>query len=375
MLPDVSDLSPSSLPGREFPASPAATAPLWISVIVPVRNEARFIARTLECLLAQDYDAARFEILVIDGQSNDGTPEIVAKIGREHTNLRLFTNPRRLSSAARNVGIRQARGEVVLVVDGHCELKDRQYLHRLASAFERSGADCIGRPQPLDISGAGPLQRAIAAARSSRLGHHPDSFIYSSEERFVPAKSVAVAYRRKVFDQVGCFDETFDACEDVELNHRIDLAGLRCFFTPEVAVHYAPRRTLPALFRQLVRYGRGRVRLWRKYRDTMTVKTLLPAVFVLAWTLGLVPACLWPWPCAVYWAALAAYFAILIGVSAAVAVTRHDALLLPWLPAVFMTIHWGAGTGLLWEAIAAPGKKSPVQSGHNTGIEESLRRQ
>src|SRR5204863_2792068 len=101
----------------------------------------------------------------------------------------------------------------------------------------------------LDVRGATRLQRAIAAARASRLGHQPDSHIYSAAEGFVPPQSVAVAYRRSVFERVGLFDENFDACEDVELNHRVARAGLRCYFTPRVAVHYYPRSSLTCMFR------------------------------------------------------------------------------------------------------------------------------
>src|SRR5204862_2547273 len=138
----------------------------------------------------------------------------------------------------RNAAVRAARGEIVVLVDGHCELDGPGYLREVASAFARSGADCLGRPQPLDVSRATALQRAVAAARASRLGHHPDSHIYSDREGFVPPQSVAVAYRREVFERVGYFDESFDACEDVELNHRAARAGLTCYFTPRVAVRY-----------------------------------------------------------------------------------------------------------------------------------------
>ncbi len=305
----------------------------------------------MQCLLAQDYDPARFEILVIDGGSNDGTPEIVAGLAQEHANLRLLDNPRRLSSAARNIGIHNARGEVILVVNGHCELKDRQHIRRLAAAFERSGADCVGRPQPLDIAGANTLQRAIAAARSSRLGHHPDSFIYSSEERFVPAKSVAVAYRRKVFDQVGCFDEAFDACEDVELNHRIDRAGLTCFFTPKVAVQYTPRDTLRGLFRQLVRYGRGRVRLLRKHPETFSLGSMLPAAFTAGCIAGGPLSFVSGWLAMVYLAVLFIYATVVVFSSVWIAIGRRDPALLPWLPLVFATVHAGSGFGALQEMI------------------------
>src|SRR5262245_55988865 len=178
-----------------------------------------------------------------------------------HPNLRVLDNPGRLSSSGRNAGIRAARGDILVIVDGHCELENKTYLRELANAFEQSGAECVGRPQPLDVSAATPLQQAIAAARSSRLGHHPASHIYSNAPGFVRPQSVAVAYRRSVFGTIGMFDESFDACEDVEFNHRLDRAGLRCFFTPKVAVHYFPRSSLRGLVRQMIRYGRGRVRL------------------------------------------------------------------------------------------------------------------
>ena len=360
---------------RDAAASSKATSTPLISVVVPVRNEARFITRTLQCLLTQDYDPARCEILVVDGQSDDGTPELVAGMARRHENLRLLDNPRRLSSAARNVGIRHSRGDVVLVVDGHCELTDRQHLRRLAAAFERSGADCIGRPQPQDVSGAGPLQRAIGAARSSRLGHHPDSFIYSSEEQFVPAKSVAVAYRRQVFDRIGYFDEAFDACEDVEFNHRIDRAGLTCFFAPEVAVRYAPRDTLRGLFRQLFRYGRGRVRLLRKHPETFSVFALAPGLFVAGVLLGMPAALVWAPLAVVYVAVLLLYAAILLSGSIAIAGHAKDYRLIGWLPWVFATVHAGSGTGLLWEAIAGlRGKRLPPTPGERAESDAGVNR-
>ncbi len=324
---------------------------LLITVIMPVRNEAKHIERTLAQLVEQDYDRQRFEIIVVDGQSSDGTPERVAKFAERYKNVRLYTNPRRLGSAARNIALRHARGDVVVIVDGHCELEDNRYLAKLASAFDRSGADCIGRPQPLDVAGATALQRAIAAARSSRLGHHPDSYIYSSREGFVPAKSVAVAYRRSVFEQLGPFDERFDACEDVEFNHRIDRAGLRCYFTPDAAVHYAPRDSLGGLFRQLVRYGRGRVRLFRKHRDAFSWGMMPPAILVGGLVVGLVPCLFSSAAVAAYVVAVAVY-AITISLSAAAIAFRNgNGRLLPSVSLVLVTIHVACGTGVLREAI------------------------
>ena len=344
---------------------------LFISVVIPVRNEARFIENTLEQLLAQDYPADRFELIVVDGESTDGTPTLVAPFAERYINVKLLSNPKRLSSAARNIGIRIAKGDVIVIVDGHCELNDDQYLTKLADAFDRSAADCIGRPQPLDVTGATPLQRAIAAARSSRLGHHPASFVYSSQEQWVPAKSVAVAYHRSVFEKIGWFDETFDACEDVEFNHRLDRARLQCLFVPRIAVRYRPRSSLTDLFKQLVRYGRGRVRLLRKHSDTLDVKTLIPALFVLGAVLGAAMLPLSPWLAGCYLVGMSSYVAILSASSTVIAIGHRDVAILPWLPAVFLTIHTSCGVGLILEIANRSPRRSLASSAETVSVGRS----
>jgi succinoglycan biosynthesis protein ExoA len=290
----------------------------------------------------------------------------VAAWQQQRPNLLLVDNPKVWSSAGRNAAIRAARGDILLVVDGHCDIEDRHYFKEIAAGFARSGADCVGRPQPLDVTGASRLQRAIAVARASPLGHHPASHIYSKGEGFVPPQSVAVAYRRSVFEQVGLFDETFDACEDVEFNHRVARAGLRCFFTTRVGLRYIPRSSLKGLFRQMVRYGRGRMRLFRKQHDTFSLAGFLPAAFLAGVVAGPLFS-LWLPPLSfVYAAVMGIYTATVLLTSFALALRRRQPELLPLLPLVFLAIHIGAGTGILWEAIARSQRQpdvSPIPSG------------
>jgi succinoglycan biosynthesis protein ExoA len=330
--------------------APVAREWPFISVIVPVRNEQAFIETTLRQLLRQNYQ--RFEVLVADGESTDATAEIVRRLEHEYDNLRLLSNPRRWSSAGRNAALNAARGDLLLIVDGHCDVEDVEHLHHLADAFEQSGADCVGRPQPLDVRDATPLQRAIAVARSSLLGHNPSSSIFSTAEGFVRPHSVAVAYRRAVFESVGVFDDTFDACEDVEFNHRVARAGLRCFFTPRVAVRYYPRSRLTGLFRQMARYGRGRVRLLRKHPDTFSLPCFLPALFMLGLLTGPMVALHSDWLAGIYAGTVSVYVLIVLATSIGLSVRARDLRMLPWLPLVFSTIHVGAGLGVLGESVA-----------------------
>jgi succinoglycan biosynthesis protein ExoA len=323
----------------------------FLSVLVPVRNEAAFIADTLQQLLSQDYPTDRFEILVADGNSTDDTRTIVRARQVNHPNLRLLDNPGRWSGSGRNVALRAARGDVVLLIDGHCRIDNPQHFRQLVHAFLLSGADCVGRPQPLDIAGATLLQRAIASARSSPLGHHPASHIYSDREAYVPPQSVAVAYRREVFAKIGLFDETFDACEDVELNHRAARAGLRCYFTPRVQVRYHPRSSVLGLFRQMIRYGRGRVRLLRKHPDTFTLPGFVPAAFLAGLLMGVPAGFLWAPLSGVYAGTLLLYAALVLLVSVRIAARQRDLRLLPLLPLVFATVHLGAGVGQWLETL------------------------
>lgn len=330
-------------------ASSVSTTSPTISVIVPIRNEEAHIESTLNQLLAQDCDGLNIEILVADGRSTDSTREIVQRLADQHPQIRLFDNPDKLSSAARNVCIQNSTGDVVLIVDGHCEIPNRAMLRNVSDAFTSSGADCLGRPQLLDVTGATTLQKAIASARESRLGHHPESFIYSGQPQFSPAKSVAVAYRRELFDQVGFFDETFDAHEDGELNYRVDQAGMKCWFTPDIAVQYHPRGNLRGLFKQMTRYGRGRVRLHRKHTESLSISSILPALFLIGLVIG-PPVCwllpiLWP----VYLGVITLYITILFAFAITTAIRDRQPAYLLLLPIVYATIHIASGWGVIRE--------------------------
>lgn len=252
-----------------------------ISIVMPVYNEEQFIRQTLEMLLVQDYPNNKFEILVVDGMSSDGTRGIVAEIVKEHANVQLLDNPKRKSSSGRNVGFKSASGEYCLVVDGHCYIPGDQLLASVSKAFLNTGVDCLGRPQPLDPPALTPFQKMVAAARASQIGHGSDSMIYSDYEGMCVPDSNGAAYSKNVFKRVGYVDESFDACEDVEFNYRVGQAGFKAFTSPSLMVKYYPRNTLEGLFKQMSRYGAGRYRLYKKHPVTLGILTLVPAFFVV----------------------------------------------------------------------------------------------
>jgi cellulose synthase/poly-beta-1,6-N-acetylglucosamine synthase-like glycosyltransferase len=321
-----------------------------ISVIVPVRNEASCIEETLRTLLTQDFPRDEFKVIVADGASTDETVPIVRRLQGEFANLRLVFNAGRLSSSGRNTAVRHASQDVVVVVDGHCHIPARNYLRSISTAFDASGADSLGRPQPLDVSNPTPFQRAVSLARSSRLGHNPGSDIYSEQAKFVTPQSTAVAYTRSVFHRVGLFDESFDACEDVEFNERVHAAGLTCYFTPSAKVVYEPRRSLGALFFQLSRYGLGRAKLAFKHPRSLTPAALVPPLW-LAWLLVgaflgvFVPFVGWAWL-----ASVALYFSVLVVAALVLGVGEPFGVRVR-LPSVLAAIHFGFAWGFWKEVV------------------------
>jgi succinoglycan biosynthesis protein ExoA len=248
----------------------------------------------------------------------------------------------------------------VLFVDGHCRIPSRTLLRDMVELFERTGADCLARPQPLVGTGEGLRARAIAAARTSPFGHSRRSTIYDHEEHEVSPASAGAMYRREVFERVGTFDPAFDACEDVEFNCRVEQAGMRCWTSPRLAVHYEPRRTYGGLWRQMVRYGLGRARLAKRHAGARSWETWIPVLF----TLGLLPLAASPWiPAPWRWMVVAPYaaYAVLAGVAAWRAARGLPRAAVPLVALAFPVLHTGLGFGYLkgWLGTTPAAPKAP----------------
>src|SRR5437870_1724635 len=96
--------------------------PPFVSVIMPVHNETDFIDQSLGAILGQDYPNDYFEIIVADGMSTDGTREKIQAFQKKNPKIQLVANPKKIVATGLNLAIRQSKGEIIIRVDGHCEI-------------------------------------------------------------------------------------------------------------------------------------------------------------------------------------------------------------------------------------------------------------
>jgi len=325
----------------------AGSDTILVTVVLPVRNEGRYIQSILEDLAGQSLSLDQVEVLVVDGSSTDNTKAVAENYRAVFPHFQILDNPGRLASKARNIGARAALGRYIAFVDGHCHIVSPTMLADMVALFEKTGSDVLCRPQPLTMNPQSTFQKAVALARASKLGHALDSTIYSNRERPVRAASSGAMYRREVFKSIGYFDESFDACEDVEFNTRADKAGLEAYISPKLTVEYVARRNLASLFKQLYRYGLGRWRLYRKHPSTLGEGALITAAFTfgvlffpLTWMLS-------PKLGALASALVVLYLLILLIASLTIVRRKAAGWLFFYLPTIFFVIHFALGYGFL----------------------------
>jgi succinoglycan biosynthesis protein ExoA len=263
---------------------PDGTVLPYVSVIMPVRNEAKLIAASLGAVLSQRYPAERMEILVVDGESTDGTVQIMRALpGAER--VQILRNPKHVQAAAMNAGIQEAVGEIVVRVDAHAIIEP-DYLYQCVRALAMTGAQNAGGSiRPVCDSSK---SRAIASAARSQFAV-PGAF-HVELPKDAPGRYTDTVYMgawpRDVLLRVGGFNERLAVNEDYELNHRILQAGGLIYFSPAIRSQYCPRERYRSLAKQYFRYGRGKITAVKVSPGSLRWRHLVPPTFIAALAAG-----------------------------------------------------------------------------------------
>lgn len=328
-----------------------------LSVIIPVRDEVRRLPTVLAGVAAQSLRPD--EVIVVDGDSTDGTREWLAGHGDGVVVLR---NERRIIPAALNLGIAAASGELVARMDAHADYPP-DYLATLAGVLA-ARPDVTGAGAAMTTAGRGPWGEAIASVLSRRIGL--GGARHRVGHRGGPVEHVFTGcYRRSALVAAGGYDERLSANEDYEMDHRLRAAGGLLWLSRDARTTWYVREGPLRTARQMFRYGSAKALTLRLHPGSLRARQAAPPALICGLA-GLAAASrrIGPYPFA---AAAAAYLGTCA--VAAVRAARADGAS-PWRAALvppLVHLSWGAGvlTGLVRHAHPRPAL-SPLRPADTT---------
>src|SRR3954468_11889346 len=308
-----------------------------VSVLVPVLNEASGIRAAVDAMRAQRF-SGQFELLLVDGGSDDGTRELLEEMAAGDPRLRVLDNPERFTPQALNVGLRAARGRYIARMDAHT-FYPPDYLEVALRRLERGDYDWVAGPAL--PQGVDPGTRRTELALQSRLGVGGALFRSLTTGEAETDTGFTGLMQRETLERLGGWDEGWPVNQDSEIAARLRKSGGRIVCVAGMAAGYVPRGTLRGLARQYWRYGQYRVKTSVRHPESMRRSHLVPPALggplagaALPGRLG--TACR---------AGAALYAAAVSAESVRLGVAHRrpgDAIR---LPAVFATMHvaWGVG--------------------------------
>ncbi|HEY9063969.1 MAG TPA: glycosyltransferase family 2 protein [Burkholderiaceae bacterium] len=327
-----------------------------VSVIVPCRNERRYLERFCAGVLGQRLPPDwQLQLVIADGQSDDGTRELLQRLAAADPRIEWIANPARIVSSGLNAALRRATGEVVVRMDVHSEYAD-DYVAQCLAVLAETGADNVGGPwHAVPDDGADAMQHAVAAAFQSRWvagGARSRDLRYDGWVDTVYLGS----WPRASFERFGGFDEALVRNQDDEHNLRIVKGGGRVWQSSRIRSTYRPRATLGQVFRQYLQYGYWKPFVMKKHGQAASWRQMVPAVFVGALALAAIIALtgFGVWPCA---GLLIAYALAVLAMTAAIAATAAPALpvsVMARVPLVIAAYHLGYGIGSIagwWDVL------------------------
>lgn len=339
-----------------------------VSVIVPMRNEALHIQACLASLLDQTIASDDYEIIVVDGQSADGSADLVRDLQADTSNIMLLQNPSRTMPSGMNIGLRHARGDVIIVAGAHT-VYPPEYIAKSLHFLINTGAEVVGGPLITVTSRNTFADRMVATLLSCRFGVGDSAFRTRLKEGFVDTVPFG-AYRREIFERVGGYNERLVRIQDHELHSRIRQNGGRIYITPELTTEY---RTVPS-YRLLCKkaFNTG---LWQFYTlsqnpSSFSLRHFVPLSFVL-WlaTLGTL-ALFWPYVTALLSVTVALYLVTGFWFGAS-EIQRNTYFIRLLIPVYALPFHFSYGVGTiagLWYLVSDPTGDSLKASGRDRDL-------
>jgi len=313
-----------------------------VSVLIPCRNEVRAIEHCLQSVFSFEPPAEEFEVIVIDGNSDDGTRDVLRRLRKQYQELIVVDNPYRTVPHATNLGIRVAKGEYIVRADARC-IHPKSYLSDLLILSGETGADNVGGV--LVPVGYGYIQKGIAAAYKSSLSmgnalRERDDFYGETDTVY------GGCLKKRRLIEIGMYDESMVRNQDDELSFRLRKHGGTIIQSSKIKIKYYPRDNMKDLFKQFSQYGFWKVSVIKKHPHQASPRHFAPMALLISLSvLGFASIvnsyALWG-----FFLLLGSYLAIVAGESVRVA-KNTEKKFFPVIFSAIITIHFGFGIGFI----------------------------
>jgi len=255
-----------------------------ITIIIPCRNEEKFIEKVIKSILNQTYPKDKMEVFFVDGMSEDNTRKIIEKYSRKYDFIKLIKNPYKYVPYAMNLGIKNASGDIIIRMDAHSEYPNN-YIEKLVNWLEKLKADNVGGIG-ITIPRSNSLKaRAIALSLSHPFGVGNSLFrIVKNLNQPIEVDTVPFGcYRKEIFDEIGLYNEHLIRNQDIELNKRLKKFGGKIYLVPDVKIKYYARDNWKALWKNNFANGRWVIltAFFTKDLSSLSLRHFIPLIFVL----------------------------------------------------------------------------------------------
>lgn len=253
----------------------------FVSALLVTKNEQDYIEIALMSYIDQTYPKDRYEIIVIDGESTDNTLNIVKgikeKYETEQFRITILNNPKHILAAGWNIGIKGAKSEFVIRIDAHAKAYP-DFIMKSVETMQSVDATCVGGK--LITKSINGNNDTISKVLSSPFGVGNSSFRVFDKPGFMDT-AVYGLYKKKIFDEVGFFNEKYARNQDLQMHSRIRKAGGTFYFNPEIKCEYYARNTLKKMVKQAFGNGKWNMVLLKEDRSGLSVRHLVPFAFVV----------------------------------------------------------------------------------------------
>ena len=330
----------------------------FISIIIPCRNEEKYIGKCLDSIIAQDYPKDKLEVLVVDGRSEDRTREIAKQYIKKYPFIKLIHNLKKRTVFAFNIGIENANGEYITILNAHSTFSSNRFTKSI-EYIERYKVDGVGAVCKVISRNNLAIGKAIAYAYSSPFGAGSLRKMPIQKPKLVDTASGCL-YKKEVFDKIGLFNEKLLCSQDMEFNRRLVKTGRKILIVPDIVTHYYARSDFKSFCKHNLRNGVWAI-LPFKYSDVIPVslRHLVPLVFVLGLIMSGLFAFFPPFFLGLFLFIVCSYLVLNLYFSSKISFEEKNVRYLFLVPVVFTALHisYGFGSVLGVIKLLLPAKK------------------